>query len=82
MTIPAEIEREARTLAEQEWLTKPEKEALADKIARALLARDERAAEKCDTFDAPPSDSDFVMGQATAAQQIRAAILTYSESPK
>lgn len=34
----------------------------------------ERAAAKCNDFDAPVSDSDFVNGQATAAQQIRAAI--------
>jgi hypothetical protein len=43
-------------------------------IARTIMAERERCAKECDRFDAPASDSDFVTGQATAAQQIRAAI--------
>lgn len=43
-------------------------------IARAIMADRERASAACDVFCAPVSDSDFVNGQSTAAQQIRAAI--------
>jgi hypothetical protein len=43
-------------------------------VERAVGLALERAAGECDDFDAPPSRSDFVMGQATAAQQIRARI--------
>ena len=45
--------------------------------AENMAARDralEEAAKECDAFDGPPSDSDWCNGQATAAQQIRAAI--------
>ena len=34
----------------------------------------EAAAKCCDQFDGPACNSAFVMGQATAAQQIRAAL--------
>jgi len=34
----------------------------------------QRCASLCDVFDAPASDSEFVNGQSTAAQQIRASI--------
>ena len=43
-------------------------------IARTVMAERERCANACNAFDAPVSDSDFVHGQATAAQQIRSAI--------
>lgn len=40
----------------------------------AALARAERGMKACDLFDGPVSKSQFVNGQATAAQQIRAAL--------
>ena len=40
----------------------------------AALARVERGMKACDLFDGPVSKSQFVNGQATAAQQIRAAL--------
>lgn len=43
-------------------------------IARVILAERERCASACDPFDKPPSTSNFVNGQSTAAQQIRGAI--------
>lgn len=58
-------------------------DALRTEANRAGEAMREAAAKCCDAFDSPPSDSDFVMGQATAAQQIRASIraLPLSEAP-
>lgn len=49
-------------------------DTIAAAIEAAVLAERERAARCCDQFDAHVSDSDFVNGQATAAQQIAAAI--------
>lgn len=48
--------------------------AAVEAMRGVLQAERERAESFCDTFDGPASDSDFVTGQATAAQQIRAAI--------
>ena len=43
---------------------------VAEKVREAV----EAVVADCDQFDAPVSASDFVNGQATAAQQIRAAL--------
>ena len=40
----------------------------------AALAQVERGMKACDLFDGPVSKSQFVNGQATAAQQIRGAL--------
>lgn len=45
-------------------------------IRRAIAELVMRSAAACDRFDAPVSTSEFVNGQAIAAMQIRAAILT------
>ena len=42
----------------------------------------EAAAQCCDQFDGPACNSAFVMGQATAAQQIRAAIRAIPITPQ
>lgn len=42
----------------------------------------EAAAKCCDQFDGPACNSAFVMGQATAAQQIRAAIRAIPSAPQ
>jgi hypothetical protein len=48
-------------------------EAAAAEIA-ALRARVAAGLAACDRFDGPASGSEFLNGQATAAQQIRAAL--------
>lgn len=56
-----------------------ERDRLKAELAAARAAALEEAAKCCDAFDGPVSDSDFVNGQATAAQQIRAAILAEAQ---
>ena len=55
------------------------KEALDQVAAKDAALRAGQAA--CDQFDAPLSDSEFVNGQATAAQQIRAALAAPARKP-
>ena len=45
-----------------------------DALRKALESEREECAKLCDAFDGPVSRSQFVNGQATAAQQIRARI--------
>ena len=64
-------------------LTPADAKAALEAVRREAKAEALReAAGSCDTFDGPVSDSDFVAGQSTAAQQIRSAILALLDNPQ